>query len=320
MSTENHKTDHIPELSPRYSETHSDEQLGGNTYRMDPLLELELAEGREHYNQAVVDKTMTYESTSASHALDVPPGKDWITMISRALDLPKKEIIRFDGNPMNYWSSIRNFEECFDESVGFRFMLNHLIQYCDGKAKATIVQCALLGPEEGYRKALELLEEAFGQKHIVVHALIDKMLNIPAIKGTDPDNLGRLSREMRIRGLTLRQMNYVSDLNSAKTIECTFLKLPLHLQREWVKVACRISKTGRESLFKDLCEFVKEQSDIANTRYGLLVICGNNSDKRDVGVSKGKITMQQAYNMEELVIATSPYVVHPTWSAQVIIL
>ncbi|VDP48936.1 unnamed protein product [Schistosoma curassoni] len=46
MSTENHKTDHIPELSPRYSETHSDEQLGGNTYRMDPLLELELAEVR----------------------------------------------------------------------------------------------------------------------------------------------------------------------------------------------------------------------------------------------------------------------------------
>ncbi|VDP48933.1 unnamed protein product [Schistosoma curassoni] len=174
-------------------------------------------------------------------------------------------------------------------SVGFRSMLSHLIQYCDGKAKATIVQCALLGPEEGYRKALELLEEAFGQKHIVVHAFIDKMLNIPAIKGTGLDNLRRLSREMRICGLTLTQMNYVSDLNSAKSIECMFLKLPLHLQREWVKVACRISKTGRESLFKDLCEFVKEQSDIANTRYGLLVIHGNNSDKRDVGVSKGKI-------------------------------
>ncbi|VDP47107.1 unnamed protein product [Schistosoma curassoni] len=305
---ENHKTDHIPELSPHYSETHSDNQFGGNTYRMDPLLELELAKvrlaqtereieleqlrqkGREHYNQVVVDKAITYESTSASHAVDVPPGKDWVTMISIGLDLPKKKIIRFDGNPMNYWSFIRNFEDCFDESVGFRSRLNYLIQYCDGEAKATIVHCSLLEPEEGYRKALELLKEAFDQKHMVAHALIDKMLNIPAIKGTDPDNLRRLSREMHICELTLAQMNYVSNLNSTKTIECMFLKLLLHSQREWVKVACRILKTGKEPSFKDVCEFVKEQSDIANTRYVLLVVRGNNSDKRDVGVSKGKIS------------------------------
>ncbi|CAH8581279.1 unnamed protein product, partial [Schistosoma mattheei] len=200
MSMESRKTDHIPELSPHYSETHSDDQLGGNTYRMDPLLELELAKvrlaqtekeielerlrqkGKEHYDQVMVDKAMTYESTSV---VDVPHRKDWVTMMSRALDLPKKEIIRFDGNPMNYWSFIRNFEDCFDESIGFRSRLNYLIQYCDGEAKNTIVHCALLEPEEGYRKALELLEEAFGQKHIVAHAFIDKMLNIPAIKGTD---------------------------------------------------------------------------------------------------------------------------------------
>ncbi|VDP76899.1 unnamed protein product, partial [Schistosoma curassoni] len=221
---------------------------------------------------------MTYESTSV---VDVPPRKDWVTMMSRALDLPKKEIIRFDGNPMNYWSFIRNFQDCFDESIGFRSRLNYLIQYCDGEAKNTIVHCALLEPEEGYRKALELLEEAFGQKHIVAHAFIDKMLNIPAIKGTDPYNLRRLSREMHICELTLTQMNYVSDLNSTKTIECMFLKLPLHLQREWVKVACRILKTGREPSFKDLCEFVKEQSDIANTRYGLLVNRGTKEELED---------------------------------------
>ncbi|XP_018655579.1 hypothetical protein Smp_167840 [Schistosoma mansoni] len=125
---ENHKTDQIPELSPHYSETHNDDQFGGNSCRMDPLLELELAKirlaqtereieleqlrqkGREHYNQAMADKMM-YKSTFASPAVDIPPGKDWITMISRALDLPKRDVIKFDGNPMNYWSFIRNFED-----------------------------------------------------------------------------------------------------------------------------------------------------------------------------------------------------------------
>ncbi|VDP58804.1 unnamed protein product [Schistosoma curassoni] len=307
MSMKSHKTDHILELSPHYSETHSDDQLEGNTYRMDPLLEIELAKvrlaqtekeielerlrqkGREHYNQVMVDKAMTYESTSVSHVVHVPPRKDWVTMMSRALDLSKKEIIRFDGNPMNYQSFIRNFEDCFDESIGFRSRLNYLIQYCDGEAKNTIIHCALLEPEEGYRKALELLEEAFGQKHVVAHAFIDKMLNIPAIKGTDPYNLRRLSREMHICALTLTQMNYVSDLNSTRTTECMFLKFPLHLQKEWVKAACRILKTGREPSFKDLFEFVKEQLDIANTRYGLLVNRGSNSGNKNVDVLKGKI-------------------------------
>ncbi|VDP52219.1 unnamed protein product [Schistosoma margrebowiei] len=219
MSMESHKTDHIPELSPHYSETHRDDQLGGNTYRMDPLLELELA------------------------------------------------------------------------------------KYCDGEAKNTIVHCALLEPEEGYRKALEFLEEAFGQKHIVPHTFIDKMLNIPSIKRTDPYNLRRLSREMHICELTLTQMNYVTDLYFTRTIECMFLKLPLHLQSEWVKVACRILKTDREPSFKDLCEFVKEQSDIANTRYGLLVNRGSNSVNKDVGVLKGKISTD--YNAARISYASA---------------
>lgn len=68
-----------------------------------------------------------------------------------------------------------------------------------------------------------------------------------------------------------KQMNYVSDLNSSKTIEQLVLKLPVHAQREWINVACNVIKSGREPSFGDLSLFVKEQSDIANTRYGLLI-------------------------------------------------
>ncbi|VDP26479.1 unnamed protein product [Schistosoma mattheei] len=66
-------------------------------------------------------------------------------------------------------------------------------------------------------------------------------------------------------------MNYVSDLNSSRTSETMVLKLPMHIQQEWLKVAYKVIRGGREPLFTDLVEFVKEQADIANTRYGLLV-------------------------------------------------
>lgn len=45
---------------------------------------------------------------------------------------------------------------------------------------------------------VKLLEEAFGQKHIVAQTFIDRMRNTTAINGPDPDNLRKQSREMHI--------------------------------------------------------------------------------------------------------------------------
>ncbi|VDP06378.1 unnamed protein product, partial [Schistosoma mattheei] len=61
-------------------------------------------------------------------------------------------------------------------------------------------------------------------------------------------------------------MNYVSDLNSSRTIETMVLELPTHIQQEWLK-----------------------QVDIANTRYGLLVtsVPSNRNQRQYVADTKG---------------------------------
>ncbi|VDP04038.1 unnamed protein product [Schistosoma margrebowiei] len=175
--------------------------------------------------------------------------------ILKNLYLPKREVLRFDGTPTNYWNFIRNFEECIEsENIGSRAKLNYVIQYCDGETKAAILHCTILEPEIDYYQALKLLEETFSQKHVVARTFIDNLLNLPNIRRNQPDGLRRLSREMRACSLTLEQMNYVSDLNSSRIIE------------------------------------TMEQADIANTRYGPLVNLGSNIDNRDAGVLKGKIS------------------------------
>ncbi|VDP39190.1 unnamed protein product [Schistosoma mattheei] len=63
MSTENRKTGQIPELSPHYSETHSDKQFVGNSYQMDPFLELELAKVR----LAQTEREIELETLRQSH-------------------------------------------------------------------------------------------------------------------------------------------------------------------------------------------------------------------------------------------------------------
>ncbi|KAH9581857.1 hypothetical protein MS3_00008868 [Schistosoma haematobium] len=73
------------------------------------------------------------------------------------------------------------------------------------------------------------------------------------------------------------------------TIETVVLKLPTHIQQEWLKVAYKIIRGGREPLFTDLVEFVKEQAGIANTRYGLLVTGDpfNRNQRQSVADTKG---------------------------------
>ncbi|CAH8492347.1 unnamed protein product [Schistosoma haematobium] len=284
-SNKHYDSDEIPELSPHHSGVYDEDQLGKNELKNNSMIELELARLRITQLEKEIELEKLRCQRCEGSGQSVSNSENTIL---KNLYLPKREVIRFDGTPTNYWNFIRNFE--VSENIGFRAKLNYLIQYCDGEAKAAILHCTILEPEIGYHQALKLLEETFGQKHVVARTFIDNLLNFPNIRRNQPDGLRRLSREMQACSLTLEQMNYVSDLNSSRTIETMVLKLPTHIQQEWLKVAYKIIRGGREPLFTDLVDFVKEQADIANTRYGLLVNRGSNSDDRDVDVLKRKIS------------------------------
>ena len=75
--------------------------------------------------------------------------------IRQGFEMPKRELLTFDGNPLNYWLFINNFEVNIAKRVrdpGTR--LTYLIQHCTGKAREAIKNCAIMsGPEQGYRKA-----------------------------------------------------------------------------------------------------------------------------------------------------------------------
>jgi hypothetical protein len=71
-----------------------------------------------------------------------------------AIQLPKTELQTFDGNPLQYWSFIRSFENCVErQSVDSNAKLTRLIQYCTGKARTVIQRCSVIVPEVSYVKA-----------------------------------------------------------------------------------------------------------------------------------------------------------------------
>ena len=138
----------------------------------------------------------------------------------------------FIGNPLNYWLFINDFEVNIAKRVpDAETRLAYLIQLCAGKAREAIKNCATIsGPEQGYRKAQEILFHRFGQKHIIAHAHITKIVEGLQIKNTDATGLSDLSVKMQNCALTLVQMGYEADVNSSDNLVKVVKRLPVHLQ------------------------------------------------------------------------------------------
>ena len=76
------------------------------------------------------------------------------SVTATTIDLPKREIQRFDGNPKNYWSFIKAFENTVENRIDDdEARLSYLIQFCDGYAKNQLQHCTVLEPSEGFRLA-----------------------------------------------------------------------------------------------------------------------------------------------------------------------
>ncbi|VDP96614.1 unnamed protein product [Trichobilharzia regenti] len=190
--------------------------------------EIELERLRQASHECSDQNKSPYKP-STSHAVAISPKDEFARATSKFLDMPKREIIKFDGNSVNYWNFIKNFEDLVDnDAIKYRTKLNYLIQCCEVEAKDVIKHCVLLEPEEGYYKSLEQLDEAFGQRQVVARTYIEKLLEFPNVKSNDAVLLRKLSHEIQASELTLKQMNYVSDLNCGRTIEPLILKLPVH--------------------------------------------------------------------------------------------
>ena len=81
-------------------------------------------------------------------------GQQQQQQLCSVMQIPKVELVTFDGNPLNYWSFICSFETSVAKySVDTSAELQRLLQYCTGKARSMIQCCVVMEPEEGYIKA-----------------------------------------------------------------------------------------------------------------------------------------------------------------------
>ncbi|KAL6461080.1 hypothetical protein MHYP_G00310460 [Metynnis hypsauchen] len=101
-----------------------------------------------------------------------------------SLRLPPTDLIKFNGDPLQYWKFMRLFTTMVDkESVAAEEKLTCLHQYTEGKAQDAISHCLYNpNPSAGFKEALERLTTRFGNPHTISQAWVEKVLNFKEIR------------------------------------------------------------------------------------------------------------------------------------------
>ena len=163
-----------------------------------------------------------------------PTGSNLAKLLG-AVNLPKVEIRVFSGDPSQFHQFMKTFElnvdtNCTDDSL----KLTRLLQYTTGPAHDTIKGCVLAGGTDGYKQAIDILNERFGNPHPVSDITVRNLKLGKQIK--TPFELRQLSDDVKNAKLVLTKLDMMAEVSC----QAVFLTL-------WI--VCRIiSKTNHASM------------------------------------------------------------------------
>ncbi|XP_030593856.1 uncharacterized protein LOC115786006 [Archocentrus centrarchus] len=178
-----------------------------------------------------------------------------------SLRLPPTNMIKFNGDPLQYWKFMRLFTTMVDkESVAAEEKLTRLHQYTEGKAQDAVSHCLYNpDPSAGFKEALERLKTRFGNPHTISQAWVEKVLNFKEIR----DNVQLRDFADQLRGCkdTLSAMKCEEELSGRRTLVEIISKLPPDLRSKWLNVNYDITKGGRLPKLEDVVNFVETEAE-----------------------------------------------------------
>ena len=182
-----------------------------------------------------------------------------------ALTLPQPNVPMFSGNPIDYWSFIRAFENLIEKkTTSESARLYYLVQYTTGEVQDLIKSCLTMRDEVGYREARDLLQKRYGSSYRIATAYVDKLTRGPAIKAENGDALRRFSIVLTGCKNTLKEIGYLNKLENPDTLKTIVQRLPYGLRQKWRDVADNITENQKRDItIADLSDFVTAKARTA---------------------------------------------------------
>ena len=185
-------------------------------------------------------------------------------MLAHVLSLPRMEIQKFDGNPLNYSNFIAVFDECVDKPISdCQTKLMRLFQFTTGDANYAIRACVSVGGSEGYSEARDILKNRFGNDHLVSTTLLNELRDGRNVR--TPAGLLKLSDDLRNIYMVLKSTNQLHEIDTHGTVSDVIKRLPAYCRDEWTKRAVVFRReNSKYPDYRELMAYVVEASEDAN--------------------------------------------------------
>ena len=185
--------------------------------------------------------------------------------IRQGFALPKHELSRFDGKPLDFWNFIRTFESNIERNVSDESeKLSFLLQYCSGAARNAIKSCVSMDPLLGYQTAKALLEDRFGNLFKVATAYLNEVINGPPVRPYDSKALLAFADTLRDCTSGLESIGYLEEINSADNLRRIVNRLPFHLKTKLLEVADSVQQSGQRTKIHHISQLVTTNVRVAN--------------------------------------------------------
>lgn len=223
------------------------------------------------------------------------------------VSLPPRRILEFDGDPLQYGSFVKAFEQAIEKKTGDKQeCLNYLEQYTRGRPRELVRSCHNMRADQGYDRAKNLLKEHFGSEIKVTAAYMEKVMRWPVIKGEDVDALESFSIFLRSCCNVMEDLQQMEEMNVPSNLRLIVMKLPYKFREKWRAVACDLQEYhGNRAKFSDLVRFIEHQVKIlSHPLYGDLqsgqASSSFHAKAQPKSTSKGLTTVAAVHTVSQL--------------------
>lgn len=180
-----------------------------------------------------------------------------------ASSLPLREIPVFDGDPLQFRSFTRAFEQGVESKAGSADCLYYLEQFTRGQPQELVRSCQHMVPDHGYKVAKGLLQEHFGNPYKVATAYMKKALAWQVVKAEDLRALQDYSLFLRGCCNIMGELHYVQELDMPVNMRTIISKLPYRMREQWRTTAHDIMERSHDRAhINDLVQFIERRVKI----------------------------------------------------------
>ena len=121
-----------------------------------------------------------------------------------------------------------------------------------------------------YRLAKDRLFKEYGLPWIVSDVCEQRLKKFPLILSGDAKELKRFAELLEKCSVIVKDIRCYNNLDSLDTLTLLVKKLPYNLRTRWVKRAVQVeNRSGKLANFSHFSEFVQQESEEANSLFGL---------------------------------------------------